>query len=346
MDEQDKKYNSLRLGIFALLCAAAIIAAIVVFLRQGEIPVDDVAGSGGQDNPVAANGGPAADPGPSFDVVRISRGGTGVIAGRAAPGSNVEIFADEELIATATADTNGEWVVILEQPLKAGPAELSLSSRLGGVEALQSRDIVVLSIPEREDERFVDNQSDGVVAVLTPRDGQGASRVLQKPGSKAVGEIGDSLTVDTLDYDASGDALISGRALPRATVRIYLDNVFIGDASADDNGLWTLEPREEISEGEHTMRLDQVIGVGDVQLRIEQPFSRGEPIQATLAESKVLVLKGNNLWHIARELYGVGYHYTMIFQENADQIRDPNLIYPGQLFNLPGSNGKKNGQRR
>jgi nucleoid-associated protein YgaU len=44
---------------------------------------------------------------------------------------------------------------------------------------------------------------------------------------------------------------------------------------------------------------------------------------------------GNNLWRIAQHSYGDGLRYTEIYQANRTQIRDPNLIYPGQVFAVP-----------
>ncbi len=44
---------------------------------------------------------------------------------------------------------------------------------------------------------------------------------------------------------------------------------------------------------------------------------------------------GTSLWRIARRAYGDGMNYTLIYEANKDQIKDPNLIYPGQVFNLP-----------
>jgi len=48
------------------------------------------------------------------------------------------------------------------------------------------------------------------------------------------------------------------------------------------------------------------------------------------------------LWQIARQLYGSGVRYTLIFRENSEQIRDPDLIYPGQIFKLPNKVGTDN----
>ena len=216
MQSSDKKYSGLRLGIFALLSASAIIAAVAVYLTTGKT-FEEVAEEAAADRQAALQDAAGDGVGPSFDVVRISRGGTGVIAGRAAPGSSVEVYADDELVGTATADQNGEWVMILEEPLQSGPAELSILAKRDGEEATESEDIVVVSVPDRPDEdRFLEETGDGVVAVLTPRDGVGASRILQRPGAGPVGEIGDSLAIETLDYAPDGSAYMSGRGLPRA----------------------------------------------------------------------------------------------------------------------------------
>ncbi len=50
----------------------------------------------------------------------------------------------------------------------------------------------------------------------------------------------------------------------------------------------------------------------------------------------IIVQPGNNLWNIARVIYGRGIRYTTIYEANREQIRDPDLIYPGQVFTAPG----------
>ena len=49
----------------------------------------------------------------------------------------------------------------------------------------------------------------------------------------------------------------------------------------------------------------------------------------------MIVQPGNSLWRIARRVYGSGFQYTVIYAANAGQIRDPDLIFPGQIFVLP-----------
>ena len=48
------------------------------------------------------------------------------------------------------------------------------------------------------------------------------------------------------------------------------------------------------------------------------------------------VKRGDNLWQISRHLYGEGMRYSTIYEANSDQIRDPDRIYPGQIFVVPG----------
>ena len=72
------------------------------------------------------------DPGaaPTFDIVRIEPRGRAVMAGRAAPGAEVEIRSGDRLIDRARADQRGEWVVVPAEPLARGVQELRLSARL------------------------------------------------------------------------------------------------------------------------------------------------------------------------------------------------------------------------
>ncbi len=49
------------------------------------------------------------------------------------------------------------------------------------------------------------------------------------------------------------------------------------------------------------------------------------------------VKKGDNLWTLAKKFYGSGADYTKIYEANRDTIgKNPNLIYPGQTFTIPG----------
>jgi nucleoid-associated protein YgaU len=65
-----------------------------------------------------------------------------------------------------------------------------------------------------------------------------------------------------------------------------------------------------------------------------------EPEPAVVAEAPpspvtVTVQPGFTLWGIAKDNFGDGVLYVQVFDANRDKIRDPDLIYPGQVFTIP-----------
>jgi nucleoid-associated protein YgaU len=53
------------------------------------------------------------------------------------------------------------------------------------------------------------------------------------------------------------------------------------------------------------------------------------------AISSRVVSRGDSLWRISHITYGDGARYALVYRANRDQIRNPNLIYPGQTLVLP-----------
>jgi nucleoid-associated protein YgaU len=47
------------------------------------------------------------------------------------------------------------------------------------------------------------------------------------------------------------------------------------------------------------------------------------------------VSRGDSLWRLSQVSYGAGTRYAVIYKANREQIRNPNLIYPGQVFVVP-----------
>ena len=85
------------------------------------------------------------------------------------------------------------------------------------------------------------------------------------------------------------------------------------------------------------MRVDTVKPGGEVVARITLPFQRAEQAIIELRQGQVIVQPGNSLWRIARATYGEGVRFTEILAANRDQISDPDLIFPGQVFKIPAS---------
>ncbi len=330
------------LVIVASVGAAAVAAAIGVnvFLWQNEVtdkaPATEAKAVAGAKDAAPEAGAVSR---PSFDIVRIGPEGDAVMAGRARPGSIVVILDNGKPIGEVTADKRGEWVFVPKKPMLPGSRELTLEMRVAGEKDVTSGDVVVLVVPERDKDiagRPADGPT-GALALKVPYGG-GPSTLMQSPSGKP----GAGLSVETLDYDDRGRLAISGRAQPKAQVNVYLNNGFIGRARADAGGVWRLSPDAPITPGLYTLRADQIDAKGKVAARISMPFQRAARLVDKMADAApepfVIVQPGNSLWRLARRAYGQGTRYTTIFQANKDQIKDPDLIYPGQVFAVPATN--------
>jgi nucleoid-associated protein YgaU len=196
-------------------------------------------------------------------------------------------------------------------------------------------------------------------------------RVLQSPGSAP--QFMSSVSLDAIGYGSGGDVQLSGRAVGTGFVQVYLDNTPITTSRITEAGTWRTD-LPQVDTGIYTLRIDEVSPSGTVTSRVETPFKREDrallaelrddaaapdaPSAAddTAADAPqlgeqsggqagalpavppiraVTVQPGNTLWAISRETYGEGLLYVRVFEANADRIRDPDLIYPGQVFTLP-----------
>jgi outer membrane protein OmpA-like peptidoglycan-associated protein len=78
----------------------------------------------------------------AFDVARISPGEPSVLAGRAGAGQAVDVLADGVVVGSATADQNGNWVLVIERWPARPDAKLELRPgmpRLAGREPMASQ---------------------------------------------------------------------------------------------------------------------------------------------------------------------------------------------------------------
>ena len=262
---------------------------------------------------------------PSFDIVRVDPQGSAVIAGRAEPNASVSIQSDGKELGHVTADGQGAWAFGPTEPLPPGSHALTLLEQTKDGHGVASTGAVVMAVPQHGP-----TAAAPLVVATTP--GQ-APTVLQGPPG-AVAKPG-KLGLGAVEYSDKGELRLSGTAPPGAPVQLYADNHPIGEVHAGPDGRWSLVPGAAVPEGTHTLRLDQLAPNGKVAARQELPFRREAAGSAAVAEGHVVVQPGNNLWRIASHAYGSGFRYTIIYQANHDQIRNPDLIYPGQVFAVP-----------
>jgi nucleoid-associated protein YgaU len=165
-------------------------------------------------------------------------------------------------------------------------------------------------------------------------------RVLQSPNT-ANAPKPEALTqlLGAISYDAEGEVNLTGVA-SGAFVRIYIDNAPISTSRIEASGNWQAD-LPFVDTGVYTLRVDELDAQGAVVGRVETPFKRESQAALTAATSTnlpieaITVQPGATLWAIARDTYGSGTLYTRLYEANRDEIRDPDLIYPGQVFAIP-----------
>jgi nucleoid-associated protein YgaU len=269
---------------------------------------------------------------PTFDVVRVSPTGDAVIAGRAAPGAVVIIKDGQTEIGRITADGNGEWVYLPTKPLDPGNRYLSLETTGPNGEILTSPDVVVLSVPERTDTGplVAEERTTEPLAIKMPRMGDGPSRLIQGDGPQKI-----EFDISAVDYTPAGRVIISGRVPDGDEVALFLDADPLGTTKGTAENRWSLTLKDKVSPGVHKLSAERRDSAGKAIARVSIPFRQEENMPNLAAGQVVVVQPGNSLWRIARRVYGEGVQYTIIYSANKRQIDDPDLIYPGQVFQVP-----------
>ena len=294
---------------------------------------------------------------PTFDVVSIEPTGEAVIAGRAAPGATVELLRDGEVHDRAVADKSGQFVIVPPK-LPPGTYDLTLRSKAADGTVATSKQRVTAALEPRSTER-------PVVALVTPNK---PTVVLSQPGApKPAG----ALVVETVEIEPGGKFHVSGQARPGAPLRLYLNDSFVTSVTAGADGRFAVTINEGVAAGSYRVRVDEASSSGTVRARAEVPFTAPETtasMSAQAATSKrpdttgpqlaaagatvlpdsgspstvvvpkittTTVSRGDSLWRLSQVSYGAGMRYAVIYKANREQIRNPNRIYPGQIFVLP-----------
>jgi len=354
--------------LLAGLATLGLTGAVALSVRDGglwqaePIPVPESPGPEAPE-PVPQPQTGAAGARPSFDIVRVTPDGAALVAGRAAPGARVRIVADDSEIASVDTDPDGSFVAIFDAEPTAEPRALTLDAETPDGSRTVSDEAVVLlpgapSVSAGPQDTAAGagfspasgaagGSADGSADSAEPQ--VAATAILRpdaveaRPSTVAAGPRQVSLA--SISYTGEGAVTLTGAGTAGTRLRAYIDDALADEAAVAADGTWSLE-LADVAAGLYRLRIDQVTADGRVLSRVETPFQRDFP---TLPRPRpgggdgagvtITVQPGTNLWTIARVHYGSGVRYTQIFTANRDLIRDPDLIYPGQVLALPGVPG-------
>lgn len=311
---------------------------------------------------------------PSFDTVRVEPTGEVVVAGRGEPDSTVTLMIDGKPSESADLKSTGQFVVI-PLPLKPGAHSLSLSMKLADGKIVPSVQDVTVDVPESSRGNVVVALSEPgkateiLVPIAPDLTGAGDLAVNKLPAAgvqtKGDPSVRAGVAIIVVEAEDAGTLYASGTAAKDASVRLYLNDTYLDTAKVGSEGKWSLKVAKGITPGTYNVRVDDVdAATGKVLSRAEVKFdfapkaadasAATETQSASTAESQAAtskdasavvvdsiktatVVRGDSLWRISKKIYGSGFRYTVIHRANKEQIRNPDLIYPGQVFVVPTS---------
>ena len=284
-------------------------------------------------------GSAASAPKPAFDVVNVAPTGDTVVAGRAAPNAKVELRDAGKPVAETTANAEGQFVMI---PPALAPGRHTLTlAEAGTAPAPQTSNPVDVAVPAPEPK------------ATEARPAPATQTAAASPGAAA------GVAVQSVEASAGGRLVAKGAAAPDATVRLYLGQAYVGDAKTGADGRWSLTIEHGLTPGAYSVRADQInpknaMVVARAEAAFDYTESAAKPAPADAKKANAAaagsspadlvidsivthhVEAGHTLWGISQKFYGDGSRYQIIFAANSNQIKNPNIIYPGQVFVVPG----------
>ncbi|WP_313617261.1 LysM peptidoglycan-binding domain-containing protein [Agrobacterium sp.] len=273
------------------------------------------------------------------------------IAGAAPAGSTIRALVDDKAIGNTTTQPSGSFVV-------EGTIDLSVGNHTVSTEMLGSdgKVLVRVNVPfaRPAGEQVAVTVQPGAAAatstaaVESPLSDASVFRNLREEVAKAFGLL-QALYAD--GKTPQMEQMVAARSATSFALKSLSE--FRAAASAEA-GFATFVGTTANQASEIASVLDKlpndVKAVGNalsgLATRIAELTSTPVPVsnegpktfeQAPLAhnENAIIIRRGDTLWQISRRIYGQGVRYTTIYLANQDQIKNPDLIEPGQIFGLP-----------
>ena len=280
------------------------------------------------------------------DILRVDESGITIIAGSGDPSTTVEAKINNQTIGKSEVNKDGEFVITGEVSSSDQPQELKIitieekeekTKKIVSKEPLENEEdwvyetksfIILPGLIKNNNDNEIQNERLDDVRIFEVQQ----TDILLKEEFKNINV--EKLTLDRIKYSENGTAILYGRARTDMNVMVYLNNEFKMKTIPGKDGSWDVD-LGIISPGIYKLRIDETTIKGDVKFRIETPFKQEtKELLDKMFTKAITVQPGNSLWRIARRIYGKGIMYLDIYNKNSHLIKDPDLIYPGQIFSL------------
>jgi len=278
-----------------------------------------------------------APPTLNIEIARVKPDGAAVVAGSAPPAAMISVFEDKLLLGKTTADSNGEWVVVLEKRLGPGQHLISVAAELEDGSSIMGETSIAIEIYADQSTKplvalLPESQTDMPVLLQSPDDDP-AEKIAQAASTSTVAHIGPR----SLVWQDETKLSIGGQSRGGVRVTVSANGTFFGDALVLADGSWQVTGQVDKNRNTHRLEFVLVDNAGQAVARYMLPV-RARDLQKGLDGSQlVIVNKGDALWRIAFRSFGKGVRYIDIVRKNTGDIDNPDLIYPNQIFALPKS---------
>ena len=274
-----------------------------------------------------------------LEVIRVRPDGSLVIAGKGLPNSKIEVISGSTVIATAQSDNIGEFVAVPDKQLKSGEYLLAFRQTTKANKISIANEAVVINV--------TGGPNDVPIVAIIDSEGKLGARVIQAPGlieketKSKVDKDNDisikmlpTISILAITYDIKvGQLILSGIASGGAQVNAGFSGKETSSTKILNNS-WSLTIPGKLISGKQKV-FAVIIGKDGKVLSKNSINITGSIIKDANGKTFVVVQKGDALWNIAYNRLGLGIRYTDIVELNKEKIKNPNLIYPKQLFILP-----------
>ena len=272
-----------------------------------------------------------------INLARVRPDGTAVIAGVAPPGSTVTLRIGDRVIGSAVATANGEWVVVPDDLLEPGSHLITVTITKPDGSSTVDAMALVIEMPASGDET-------PLVALVPYAVEEAPVVVLQAPDTPEVDTSSSEtatamprVTIRSVQALNPGYISVGGRAEGGASVQLSVNGIVAKADPVKKTGLYQMGQSLDPDAGKAMLVVTLMDDAGSALASARLNLSRGQ-IDTTLSSNTLVVVqKGDALWRIAYQTYGKGIRYVDIYRENSSIIRDPDLIYPDQIFVVPNS---------
>ena len=307
----------------------------------------------------------------TIDLARVKPDGAAVFAGTAAPNAKIRIFEGDILLGETIANANGEWVIVLEKSLAAGQHLISVAmERSDGTTEMADRSLAVEIYQDTETKPLVallpETATEVPVLIQSPDDvdtakpAAAASEAIAmadaakadaampetteaapaKPQAKSqivASQIATHLAPSAIVWRDASSILISGTS--RGGIRVTVNDAKgqFGEALVLADGAWQVAGSLDMDIAVSQLRFALFDDVNQIIARYDLPVKARDLAKGQDGSPLVVVNKGDMLWRIAYQQMGKGVRYVDIVRRNKQDIINPDLIYPKQIFAVPQS---------